>query len=88
MAEFIISLGLGVALSFGVVLLAMILRAAIRSSRGRTQSTLVDPAQRLQAPPPFDDCDLARAVHGYDTPELCRDDTMARHQRVHERSVN
>jgi hypothetical protein len=87
MEELVVSFGFGVALCYGVVFFAMILRAALISARSRSRSKIVDPARLLQTPPSFDDCDLVRAVRGYDTPELCRDDTKARH-RGYERCSN
>jgi hypothetical protein len=88
MEQLVITFGVGIAVSFGVVMYAMILRAAIMSSRSRSRPAAVDPATRLQPLPSFDDWDLAHAVRGYDSPELCRDDTAARQQRVHERHLN
>jgi hypothetical protein len=84
MEQLVISFGLGIALSFGVVLLAMILRAAIMTSRSRPQSTVIDPARLAEEPPSYEHLDLAHAVRGYDAPELWRDDTTARQQRPHQ----
>jgi len=80
MEELFVSFGFGVALSYGVVFFAIVLRAAIMSARSRSSPPIVDPAERLEEPPSFDGCDLAQAVRGYDTPELCRADTKARHR--------
>lgn len=88
MEHLIISFGLAVAVSFGVVLFAMILIAAITSSRVRPQSAPVDPARLLEPPLAFDSGDLAHALRGYDSPELLRDDNAARHHRSDERHSN
>lgn len=88
MEEIVVSFGFGVALSNGVVFFAMILRAAIMSAPSRPRAKVVDPAWLLEGPSALAGWYLAQAVRGYDTPELFRDDTKARQQRVHERFLN
>jgi hypothetical protein len=88
MEQLVITFGLGVAVSVGVVLFAMILKAAIMNSRSPRDFAIVDPAQLIQAAPSYEYCDLAGAIRGYDTPELFREDTVVRQQRSHERSLS
>lgn len=84
MEYLVISFGLGVAISFGVVLLAMVLRAAILNYRSPSGFTIADPTQLTEEAPSDQHFDSAEPIRGYDTPELWRDDTMTRHGRVHE----
>lgn len=85
MEELLVSFGFGVAVSYGVVFFALILKAAIMSARSRPRSAIVDPARLLEAPPVLTNWDLAQAVRGYDTPELFREDIEARQHRGYER---
>ncbi len=87
MQELVVSFGFGVAVSNGVVFFALILRAAIMSARSRPRAKVVDPARLLEQPSAFAGWDLAQAVRGYDTPELCCQDTQAR-RRGYERHSN
>ena len=88
MEQLIIVLGMGIAVSFGVALLALILRAAIVNSRTPAKAKIVNPAEATQEPISCDRSELAHAIRGYDTPELFREDSIARQQQNNEESLN
>jgi hypothetical protein len=88
MEQLVIVLGMAVAVSFGVVLLALVLRAAIVNSRVPAKAKIVNPAEAIQEPLSCDRSDLAHAIRGYDTPELFREDSIARQQQNNEESLN
>lgn len=80
MEQLIIIFGMAVAVSFGVVLLAVILRAAITSSRTPDNIQIVNPTKVLQQPLSYDRSDFEHAVRGYDSPELFEQDQRLRSQ--------
>lgn len=88
MEQLIIVLGMGIAVSFGVALLALILRAAIVNSRRPAKAKIVNPAEVIQGPLSCDGSNLAHAIRGYDTPELFREDSIARQQQNSEEFLN
>ena len=88
MEQFVITFGMGVALTFGVVLLALVLKAAVASSRLPVGAKIVNPTELMQEPVSYADCDLVHAVRGYDTPELFQQDSVARRQQLSEQVLN
>ena len=77
MEQSVILVGMGMAVVFGVMLLALVLKAAAASSRAPVNSKIVNPAEESLS---YEAGDLADAVRGYDTPELCKQDEQLRAQ--------
>lgn len=87
MEQLIISIGTAIAVSFGVLLLALVLKAAVTNSRVAVNSKVVNPAELIQAPLcSYAGIDLAHAIRGYDSPELFIQDDVLRSQSASRKS--
>lgn len=81
MEQLVILVGMGMAVFFGVMLLALVLKAAVASSRAPVNSKIVNPAELTQASLySFESIDLAHAIRGYDSLELFSQDEKLRSQ--------
>jgi len=80
MEQWVIFVGMGVAVFFGVMPLALVLKAAVASSRAPVDSKIVNPAEFIQETLSYESSDLADAIRGYDTPELFKQDKQLRAQ--------
>jgi hypothetical protein len=78
MPQLILLIGTIIASSIGFVLVALILRNAIRESRQPNNPSGVQTVDFTNADPDWTARDLA--VRGYDTPELWREDVLTRHR--------
>jgi len=82
MEQSVILVGMGMAVVFGVMLLALVLKAAAASSRAPVNSKIVNPAGFIQESLSYAGGDLADAIRGYDTPELFKQDEQLRAQSL------
>ena len=80
MEQLVILVGMGMAVFFGVMLLALVLKAAVASSRVPVNSKIVNPAEFIQESLSHEGSYLADAIRGYDTPELFKQDEQLRAQ--------
>lgn len=81
MEPLVIWVGMGMAVFFGVMLLALMLKAAVASSRAPVNSKIVNPAELTQASLySYESIDLTHAIRGYDSPELFSQDEELRSQ--------
>jgi len=80
MEPLVILVGMGMAVFFGVMLLALVLKAAVASSQAPVNSKIVNSAEFIQESLSYEGNDLADAIRGYDTPELCKQDEQLRAQ--------
>jgi hypothetical protein len=78
MLELVLLTGTIVALSFGLALIALILRNAVRKSRKPRKSPDIKPVNVFHDANSLDSIQWELALRGYDTPELCREDRLAR----------
>ncbi len=78
MLELVLLAGTIVALSFGFVLIALVLRNAIRKSRKPRKLPDTRATVLIANANASDSLRWELAVRGYDTPELCREDMLAR----------
>jgi hypothetical protein len=77
MENWVLMVGTLLALSFGFALLAGIIKITISNSRLTPQPENLNPTELSQEPVDSDMGQVA-AVRGYDSPEIYRDDTVAR----------
>jgi hypothetical protein len=80
MEQWVILVGMGMAVFFGVMLLALVLKAAVASSPAPVNSKFINPAEFIQESLSYEGSDLADAIRGYDTPELFKQDEQLRAQ--------
>lgn len=80
MEQWVILVGMGMAVFFGVMLLALVLKAAVASSRAPVNSKIVNPAEFIQESLSYGGSYLADDIRGYDTPELFKQDEQLRAQ--------
>jgi hypothetical protein len=78
MENWVLMVGTLLALSFGFALLAGIIKITISNSRPTPQPENLNLTELSQEPVDSDMGQLAWAVRGYDSPEIYRDDTVAR----------
>lgn len=78
METWVLMVGTWLALSFGLALLAGIIKITISNSRLTPQPENLNLTELSQEPIDSDMGQLAWAVRGYDSPEIYRDDTVAR----------
>ena len=70
MEQLIISVGTAIAVSFGVLLLVLVLKTAATNSRSSVNSKVVNPVELIREPLFYEGSDLAHAIRGYDSLEL------------------
>jgi hypothetical protein len=63
---------------FGFALITLVLRNAVRKSRETRKSPDIKPFNFSYGANSLDSIRWELAVRGYDTPELCREDALAR----------
>jgi hypothetical protein len=78
MLELILLTGTIVAMSLGCTLIALTLRRAVHRSRGLRKPPHIPARVSIDAAGVADAIRWDLAVRGYDTPELCREDMLAR----------
>ena len=83
MVQLTLFAGMVIALTAGVTLLLLVLIRAIKNSAPITDSSEIGPLRaEREGPPEFHWMLTERVVRGYDTPELYREDSMARSDGV------
>jgi len=80
MEQLIISVGTAIAVSFGVLLLALVLKTTVNNSRASMNSKVVNPVEVIREPFSYEGSDLAHAIRGYDSLELFSQDEELRSQ--------
>jgi hypothetical protein len=78
MDQIVLMVGTLVASAIGIALLGLVVRSAIRNSRKANPSTNLRPLGFGDERDSFAASALELAVRGYDSPELCREDQLAR----------
>ena len=78
MDQIVLMVGITVAFAIGIALLALVLMTAIRNARKVNRSPQIRPLGFVADKDSCASSALELAVRGYDTPELCREDQVAR----------
>ena len=79
MHQLLLVVGIVLASSMGLALLALVLKSSLRNSR-TSRFDNVQTLPLIEEPVLAENTDLAHAVRGYDTPELYRQDELSRAQ--------
>ena len=83
MVELTLFAGMVIALTVGVVLFVLVLVRAIKNSTPVTDASEIGPLRaEAESPSEFHWMLTERVVRGYDTPELYREDSIARSDGV------